>query len=451
MRTDKNIRHLKGETLASFLQSSPFERGRITIQVSCKYGRGELSLRDNSIVAASCGRLFGNGALMFMAGWNDVELTEQSCDEAVRKNVTLKTDQLQNIQKKHGTVNQFSTESDKLFKSAILSIYSLDFKEAGTKLVRLIKSNKYDYMAWLWYSRLLTKMESIQAAVGEAHKWGSHDQEILREMRKTQQPQLEGVEKVRRCLFCWSPMHLQDNVCPSCFALQQIGAGEISEKLDDVAVKRTLHRLYTTFQSNKKNSQLAYVLATGLYNLDQWQRGFQLLQLAVKNSPQTVLYKQAFSFLRNACVAKGLVKKTTGENGDDLLVKRKAPAVKVSPDTKSILVVEDSKTSRKVIGMVLKREGLQILEATTGEEALELARDHRPNLVLLDLMLPDMSGYDVLPKMRENEHMKNVPVIMLTGRRNPEDKAKSLMLGTSEYLTKPFNPQKLTSVIKRYL
>lgn len=451
MGKERIIRQLKGETLANLLQSLSFDQGKRSVYVSCKRGTGEFFLRDNAIVAAKCGRLCGNGALMVMAGWSDLELTEQGYEEAIKKNVTLKTEQIQSLLKQYGVVEQFSDKEDNLFKSAILSIYSLKFKAASAKLTTLLKANKYDYMAWLWYSRLLNKVEHIQAAIDEAHRWGGHDPEILREMSKTQVIELDTKEKVRRCCFCWAPMHVSDTVCSKCKALQQIGPGEISEELDDVEVKRTLHRLYKMFQSNKENSQLAYVLAVGLYNLDQLQKSFQLLQMAVKSFPKVVFYKKSLSFLRDVCIAKGLIEKAPAGSDDDTVIKKRTPTIKISPDQKSILVVEDSKTSRKVIGMVLKREGLQILEATTGEEALELAKNYRPNLVLLDLMLPDMSGYDALPKMRENKHMENIPVIMLTGRHHPEDRAKGLMLGTCDYLTKPFDPKKLISVITKYL
>lgn len=455
MGQESNIQRLKGEKLASFLQSSPFDRGVHAIQISHREnGRGELFLRDNIITAAKCGRLYGNGAVMVMAGWCDVTLTEVPAPEDVRKNVTLKTENLEDLLAQYGTVKPFSVREDAAYKDAILSIYSLQYKQAGAKLTEILRSNKYDYMAWLWYSRLLSKVDSIQAALNEAHKWGSHDQEIWQEMRKSQSLDLNGDAKVKRCLFCWTPLAIEKNSCSNCHSLQRVGKGNISEDLDDVEVKRVLHRFYKTFQSDQSNAQLAYVLSVGMFNLEQLQRSFQFLQLAVKSAPQTKLYQSSLSFLRELCVAKGLIKKRAsaeGEKGQDELVKKTVPRVKLSPDKKTILVVEDSQTSRKVIGMVLKREGLQTLEATNGEEALELAKSYKPDLVLLDVMLPDTTGHEVLPKMRENKHMEGVPVIMLTGRRGTEDRMKGMMAGSNEYLTKPFDPKKLTSVIKRYL
>jgi len=132
---------------------------------------------------------------------------------------------------------------------------------------------------------------------------------------------------------------------------------------------------------------------------------------------------------------------------------------KQTPDTitapkngqKSIFVIEDSKTSRKVLSMVLGRNNYHIYEAETGDQALALARKIEPDLVLLDVMLPDMTGYDILPQLRQLPHFAELPVIMLTGKSAATDRMKGMLVGTNEYLTKPFNPEKLISVIRNYI
>ena len=117
MGHEKNIRHLKGESLASFLQTSPFGRGNHTIQVTHQTnGSGELSLRDNTVIAAKCGRLYGNAAIMIMAGWEDVHLSESPTVEDVRKNVTLKSENLPDLLTKNGVVEQFSTKQEAVFR-----------------------------------------------------------------------------------------------------------------------------------------------------------------------------------------------------------------------------------------------------------------------------------------------------------------------------------------------
>jgi len=114
-------------------------------------------------------------------------------------------------------------------------------------------------------------------------------------------------------------------------------------------------------------------------------------------------------------------------------------------------VIEDSQTSRKVISMVLSRAGFQILEASTGLEGIKLGGECTPSLVLLDVMLPDMNGYEILPQLKAMSHLMDVPVIMLTGRTGSTDRVMGMRAGASEYLTKPFNPQKLVEILNKYL
>jgi DNA-binding response OmpR family regulator len=101
--------------------------------------------------------------------------------------------------------------------------------------------------------------------------------------------------------------------------------------------------------------------------------------------------------------------------------------------------------------MILERNGFDIFEAESGTDAIHLAQSIKPDLVLLDVMLPDMTGYNVLPQLKQLAHFENLPVIMLTGKTGPSDRMQGMLAGSNEYLTKPFNPEKLLSVINGYL
>lgn len=122
-----------------------------------------------------------------------------------------------------------------------------------------------------------------------------------------------------------------------------------------------------------------------------------------------------------------------------------------NPDSKTIFIVEDSPTSRKVLKMILKRSKFNVIEAATGKEALITAEAIAPDLVLLDVMLPDMTGYDILPKIKEMPAYAKTPVFILTGKKAPSDKMKGMLLGSNEYITKPFNPEKLLALINSYI
>jgi len=108
-----------------------------------------------------------------------------------------------------------------------------------------------------------------------------------------------------------------------------------------------------------------------------------------------------------------------------------------------ILVVEDERDIAALVAYHLTREGYRVRTADSGAEAIEAISHERPDLVILDLMLPGFSGYDVLAELRCRAATAEVPVIVLTARRDEEDRIKGLELGADDYVTKPFSPKEL--------
>lgn len=113
-----------------------------------------------------------------------------------------------------------------------------------------------------------------------------------------------------------------------------------------------------------------------------------------------------------------------------------------------ILVVDDEKRMVRFIQLNLEQDGFQVVTAYNGNEALDQVRTQLPDLVLLDIMMPDIDGFEVLKKIRE---VNDVPVIMLTAKGEEDDRVKGLELGADDYITKPFSPRELVSRIKAVL
>ena len=113
-----------------------------------------------------------------------------------------------------------------------------------------------------------------------------------------------------------------------------------------------------------------------------------------------------------------------------------------------ILVVDDDKKIVDLVTLYLKRDGYTVLQAYDGQEALDTARRKRPDLIVLDLMLPELAGTDVCKLLRTESQ---VPIIMLTARATDEDKLRGLDLGADDYLTKPFNPRELVARVRAVL
>lgn len=113
-----------------------------------------------------------------------------------------------------------------------------------------------------------------------------------------------------------------------------------------------------------------------------------------------------------------------------------------------ILVVDDEGGIIRLISMYLEREGFRALPARTGAEALEIVANNAPSLVILDIMLPDIDGWEVC---REIRRTSDVPIIMLTARESDEDKIVGLEMGADDYVTKPFVPRELVARVKAIL
>lgn len=115
---------------------------------------------------------------------------------------------------------------------------------------------------------------------------------------------------------------------------------------------------------------------------------------------------------------------------------------------KTILVVDDEKRLVSVVEAYLEREGFNVLKAFNGREALHMARHEKPDLIVLDIMMPEMDGYEF---MRLHHKERSTPIILLTAKVEPDDKVIGLELGADDYVTKPFRPRELLARIRAVL
>jgi two-component system, OmpR family, phosphate regulon response regulator PhoB len=123
---------------------------------------------------------------------------------------------------------------------------------------------------------------------------------------------------------------------------------------------------------------------------------------------------------------------------------RRGAAVTQAPDqTGLVLVVEDELDIVALVAYHLAKAGYRVSTAGTGTAGLEVARREQPSLIVLDVMLPGLSGFDVIEHLRDDPTTAEIPVLFLTARREEQDRIKGLMLGADDYLAKPFSPQEL--------
>jgi two-component system cell cycle response regulator DivK len=118
---------------------------------------------------------------------------------------------------------------------------------------------------------------------------------------------------------------------------------------------------------------------------------------------------------------------------------------------KKILVVDDNQDSRELVVKVLKNKGYEMIEAADGEEALEKAVSERPDLILMDIAIPKIDGYEVTKRLKSLEEFKGTPIVALTAHAMMGDREKALEAGCEGYISKPINIRELPEQVRSFL
>jgi len=119
-------------------------------------------------------------------------------------------------------------------------------------------------------------------------------------------------------------------------------------------------------------------------------------------------------------------------------------------DSLKIMVIDDSKTIRRTAETLLKKAGCTVITATDGFDALAKIADNKPDIIFVDIMMPRLDGYQACALIKNNSSFKNTPVIMLSSKDGLFDKAKGRVVGSDQYLTKPFSKDELLGAIREH-
>lgn len=119
--------------------------------------------------------------------------------------------------------------------------------------------------------------------------------------------------------------------------------------------------------------------------------------------------------------------------------------------SKRILVVEDQDDTRRILRDLLTNAGYEIVEAVTGEEGVAMAATHRPDLILMDIQLPELDGYEATRRIKADPALRSIPIIAVTSYALSGDDVKAYEAGCAGYITKPFSPRHVLAKIREYL
>ncbi|MEO6655609.1 MAG: response regulator [Pyrinomonadaceae bacterium] len=240
------------------------------------------------------------------------------------------------------------------------------------------------------------------------------------------------------CPFCISANDPQTFECKSCRAFLTLA--DIESLLSNTGCDRqTIQNAVTQMEGEwnlREFSELELIsLAIGHFNLNNLESGLKYLQEASRLNPNNVILTDQVNTIAIRI----------GE------IFRQAEALNLMPKGKTILIVDDSPTVRKLISGKLEKSGHNVVCAVDGVDALARLDEGLPDLVLLDITMPRMDGYEVCKRIRSNPDAKDIPVVMISGKDGFFDKVRGRMAGTTGYVTKPFGPETLMKALETYL
>ncbi|MCI5144280.1 MAG: response regulator [Candidatus Electrothrix sp. AR3] len=429
------------------------------IEHNCPGYKGTLFLVQGTIHDASCGQLVGEEAALKLLSMEGVQVSSCILDKNIIRRVH-KSNQNLLINAMIQKDNQDDDEDDdapkiqeqKLLDEGIRLCERLEFNKAQKALMTFAKENRKNALSWLWLSRSLTDPRKIKAALAEAYKLEPEHQEIIEDVEKARLlKNVAPTTRVMRCPFCYAPLEQQASVCIYCKASLLTDASTLP-KIDPYAVKReTLQQAAERFErvlAAEVNPKMLFYAGAAYMNLNNFDKAltyFDLLMpiIQVDNRYQKVS-GQVSQIVDYIASNQKLEENQPVENRN---FKKKAKLITNRSNRKTVLVVEDSPTTRKVIKMTLQGGGFRVIEAVDGVEALSKLNDDRPDMVLLDIMLPKIDGYKLLSILKKNGETKDIPVVMLTSKNRIIDKVKGRLSAASAYLTKPFKPAELINIV----
>jgi twitching motility two-component system response regulator PilG len=456
---------LQGLSVAGFLQLIEMEEKSCIVEATnARRETGRFFMVNGKLHNAEYGDLNADRAAIAMLAWSSATLRVKSLLAAQpekRIGFGLKTLILESARVKddlHAEPpvarkdSHSNTGTVDLLYQAIRRAEAGEDKMAQQMLATLLKQNPRNVDAWLWYSRVTDNIKAVEAAMENAKILARDNPRIIAEAQKLQTAFANGCPKsgkIRHCPFCWTPYLDQPETCPHCRGYFLISPRMLRDqkkpaKLD--IFTQAIHR-YTKIILVEKKHHVHFCLALAHINCSHWEEGLDQLYKTKKLAPENELYREQLRLLLDHMANVELP--MPGKSAEHQSAR--TAAVGEGRKNKIVLVVEDSATTRKVIAVILKHEGFDVVEAKDGIEALARFNEITPDLVLLDIIMPGMDGYQVLSTMKHNENFKKIPVIMLTARDGLIDKVKGKMSGCSEYLTKPFTPEELLNKIKKYL
>jgi twitching motility two-component system response regulator PilG len=350
-----------------------------------------------------------------------------------------------------------------LFQEALKAARLGQKAEARQMLMEVSQIDSGNELVWLW---LASVAETVEEAV-------SFLQRVL-EIKPGHERATQWLTKLQpqtgNCLLCGAGTNSDGTQCTQCLSILSLKDPQAllnNFQTDAAALTETMNRL-ESIPEDRAGFEVHYKLALAYFNLRQTEKGFHRLKMAATLRPEDTQLQEALDALNDAYLYLEPEQERPLPETPALAPLPPDPQTparttselpsfadqicqpEVHGDQRTVLVVDDSATIRKLVSVTLSRYGYRVAEASNGMEALARMNEVVPDLILLDITMPQMDGYQLCRLIKGNDLTKAVPVVMLSGKDGFFDKMRGRMVGASEYLTKPFEPHLLLQTVDKH-
>ena len=259
------------------------------------------------------------------------------------------------------------------------------------------------------------------------------------EIHGTEPAIAEEKPQFAECPFCQFENETQAIVCDSCQAILSFSDLELilsHQAADQDVLLAAIEKMEVEKTLRNLSVDELIVLGIGYLNIKNIRKGFTYLKEASELNPNDVVLSSKVNFL---AIRLSEIEENEAKSKEN------------EPKVCTIMVVDDSPTVRKLISGKLEKCGHTVVAAVDGMDALAKINEIIPDLILLDITMPRLDGYQVCKLIRNNEVTKDIPIVMISGKDGFFDKVRGRMAGSSGYITKPFGPDTLMKTIESYL
>lgn len=346
--------------------------------------------------------------------------------------------------KTKGNKKLSSDNTRTLLDQGIAAAREGDWEAAHPLLREVIEIDPGNELAWLWLAAVtesdheaLAYLERVLEIDPDNRRALAGIAQIAARSGKITAPEATtetAAPSDARCPLCRGEIINHLNKCSECSAILTLADPEAFSNnriADPDHLQLVIARLEASNTSEPKY-ETSYALGLAYMNALRTDEALDVLQAAMRLKPDAPDLKAHLENLsRFASPSSGAVGAGAGRG--------------------RILVVDDSPTVRKLVEITLERSGHEVVAAEDGMEALARINDMMPDLILLDITMPRMDGYQLCKTIKSNQATSHIPVVMLTGKDGLLDKMRGRMVGSEEYLTKPFEPAALIDLVEKHL